>query len=182
MTVAASNDAVLMMDRHQYDTGEGPCLAAKAEGRRIYIESLAEETRWPRFVPLALGQGIMSIMSSPLMSGDRPHGALNFYSSTERAFGPKEQELAALFAKQASEIVATSGTDATARTSGERFAQALSSRRTIHQAQGIIMARDGVAADEAHQTILSGARAAGATVASYAAGVVASVGHVDRTA
>ena len=58
MTVAASDDAVKEMDHHQYDTGEGPCLAAKAEGQWFYIESLAEETRWPNFVPLALEQGI----------------------------------------------------------------------------------------------------------------------------
>ena len=72
MTVAASNDKVLTMDRHQYETGEGPCLAAKAEGRWYYIELLDHETTRQTFVPLALGQGIHSILSSPLMTNDRP--------------------------------------------------------------------------------------------------------------
>ncbi|MEO6495630.1 MAG: GAF domain-containing protein, partial [Ilumatobacteraceae bacterium] len=72
LTVAASDDAVLEMDGHQYDSGEGPCLAAKAEGRWFYIESLDDESRWPTFVPLALEQGIHSILASPLMTADRP--------------------------------------------------------------------------------------------------------------
>ncbi len=93
MTVAATDDAVLTMDRHQYETGEGPCLDAKAEGRWFYAESLADESRWPTFGPLALEQGIHSILSSPLMTRDRPQGALNIYSSTEKAFGTHEQEL-----------------------------------------------------------------------------------------
>ena len=89
MTVAASDDAVKAMDGHQYDMGEGPCLSAKADGRWYHIESLAEETRWPKFVPLALEQGIHSILSSPLMTKERPQGALNIYSSKDRAFSAR---------------------------------------------------------------------------------------------
>jgi anti-anti-sigma factor len=107
MTVAASNDKVLTMDRHQYETGEGPCLEARAQDRWFYIESLADETRWPAFTPLALGEGIHSILSSPLKTSGRAQGALNIYSATTHAFGQREQELAALFAEQASDILTT---------------------------------------------------------------------------
>jgi anti-anti-sigma factor len=111
MTVAASNDKVLTMDRHQYETGEGPCLEARAQDRWFYIESLAAETRWPTFTPLALGEGIHSILSSPLKTRGRAQGALNIYSATTQAFGQREQELAALFAEQASEILTTARHD-----------------------------------------------------------------------
>jgi anti-anti-sigma factor len=111
MTVAASNDKVLTMDRHQYETGEGPCLEARAQDRWFYIESLADETRWPMFTPLALGEGIHSILSSPLKTSGRAQGALNIYSATTQAFGQREQELAALFAEQASEILTTARHD-----------------------------------------------------------------------
>jgi anti-anti-sigma factor len=111
MTVAASNDKVLTMDRHQYETGEGPCLEARAQDRWFYIESLADETRWPTFTPLALGEGIHSILSSPLKTRGRAQGALNIYSATAQAFGQRDQELAALFAEQASEVLTTAGHD-----------------------------------------------------------------------
>jgi anti-anti-sigma factor len=105
MTVAASNDKVLTMDRHQYETGEGPCLEAKKQDCWFYIESLADDTRWPTFAPLALGEGINSVLSSPLKTNGRAQGALNIYSATTQAFGQREQELAALFAVQASKIL-----------------------------------------------------------------------------
>jgi GAF domain-containing protein len=178
MTVAASNEKVLAMDKHQYETGEGPCLAAKAEGRWYYIESLDDETRWPRFVPLALEQGIHSILSSPLMANDRPQGALNIYSSQKQAFGTHEQELAALFAEQASEIVTSAGPDMTDEQSNQRFVAALTERRTIHQAQGAVMARNDLTADEAIRSMFGAARAAGLTLLSYATDLVDSM-HDD---
>jgi anti-anti-sigma factor len=180
MTAAASNDKVLTMDRHQYETGEGPCLDAKAEGRWYYIESLDDETRWPNFVPLALGQGIHSILSSPLLTNNRPQGALNIYSSRQRAFGTREQELAALFADQASEILTTAGTALTDEQANERFATAMTERRTIHQAQGMIMARDNLTADEAISSLFREARTAGGTVLSYATALVAAASDESR--
>lgn len=180
MTVAASNDKVLTMDRHQYETGEGPCLDAKANGRWYYIESLDDETRWPTFVPLALSQGIHSILSSPLLTSERPQGALNIYSSEQRAFGKHEQELAALFADQASEILTTAGVPVTDEESNRRFAEGLATRRTIHLAQGVIMARDNMTENEAISSIFRAARAAQLTVLVYAMQVVASIRHDGR--
>jgi anti-anti-sigma factor len=180
MTVAASDDAVKLMDRHQYDTGEGPCLAAKAEGQWFYIESLAEETRWPNFVPLALEQGIRSILSSPLMTKERPQGALNIYSSTERAFGTRQQELAALFAEQASEILTTAAPDETDEQINQRLARALIERQVIHRAQGVVMERDHLTAEAAVGALHRAARAAGIKVADYASDVVNSVGRSER--
>ena len=179
MTVAASNDAVLTMDHHQYDTGEGPCLDAKAEGRWFYIESLDNESRWPRFVPLALQQGIHSILSSPLKTNQRTQGALNIYSSKDRAFDTRDQELAALFADQASEILTTAGSEVTDEQSKERFTEALTSRRVIHQAQGSIMATDGLSAEAASASLYRAARQAGVTVLEYATRVLATIGR-DR--
>ena len=176
MTVAASNEAVLTMDRHQYETGEGPCLDAKQQGRHFYIESLAEETRWPKFVPLALGQGIHSILSSPLLTHDRTQGALNIYSATKQAFGADEHGLAALFAEQASEVLTIASDEYTNSGSEERFAAALASRQTIHQAQGAIMALHDVSADQAFASLFQQARSQGITVIAHATEVVALLG------
>jgi len=42
-TVAASDETIAQMDRDQYATGEGPCLAAASEGHWFHVESLADE-------------------------------------------------------------------------------------------------------------------------------------------
>ncbi|CAN5517572.1 hypothetical protein BH09ACT9_BH09ACT9_28600 [soil metagenome] len=178
-TVAASNDKIAEMDRDQYATGEGPCLSAAAEGRSFHVESLAEETRWPRFVPRAIEDGIASILSTPLRVADRPVGALNIYSNTERAFGPHDQELAALFASEASGILDAAGVEQTVDEVAERLRHALKAREVIAQAQGTIMARQGISADAAYATMRRSARRQTLTVSAHAAAIVAAVSRDD---
>jgi hypothetical protein len=173
-TVASTNDTVLLMDDHQYATGEGPCLAAAAQGHWFHSESLAEEDRWPAFVPRALEEGIASILSTPLVTAERAVGALNIYSNTERAFGPRQQELAALFASQASGILVDGGTDAADENLGARILEGLHARQTIARAEGVLMARDHVSAKSATASLHRAARTAATAVLTHATEIVAS--------
>jgi GAF domain-containing protein len=173
-TVAATDDTILHMDHHQYETGEGPCVDAATKGRWFHSVALAEESRWPSFVPLAMGQGIASILSTPLVAADRPLGALNIYSRADHAFGSRQQELAALFAQQASGILADAGVDVSDQELAERISRALQSRQTIAHAQGVLMERDGIESDAASAVLIRAARAANKPLVEHAAEVVAS--------
>jgi GAF domain-containing protein len=133
-TVAASDQTVSDMDANQYATGEGPCVDAAIEGRRFHAQSLEEETRWPAFTPRARALGISAILSSPLLAEGQPVGALNIYSRTAAAFGAKEQELASVFATEASNILSDAG---------------VQTREIIAEAQGVIMERQDVGEDDA---------------------------------
>ncbi|MHB1516935.1 MAG: ANTAR domain-containing protein [Acidimicrobiales bacterium] len=148
-TVAASDQTILAMDADQYATGEGPCVDASVKGRWFHVESLDDETRWPAFVPKARTLGINAILSSPLLVDERPVGALNIYSNTPGAFEVKDERLAALFASEASTILADSGATVSDGHLATRLVGALRSRELISQAQGILMERDGVSADGA---------------------------------
>lgn len=180
-TVASSDDTIRRMDDHQYETGEGPCVAAATEGRWFHVESLAQETRWPAFIPRAIDEGIASILSTPLMAADRPLGALNIYSNTERAFGPNAQELAALFATQASGILADAGIDVSDEQLSARIEDALQAREVIALAQGMLMERRSIAADEAAAVLHRSSRDADVPVRQYATEIVDSTprGAVD---
>ena len=173
-TVASTNETIQLMDDHQYETGEGPCLAAAAEGHWFHSESLADESRWPSFVPRAIEEGIASILSTPLMTSERPIGALNIYSNSERAFGPREQELAALFASQASGILLDAGADVSDEQLGKRILDGLLVRETIARAEGMLMARDQLTAEHAAAALYRSARTARVAVALHAAEIVAS--------
>jgi hypothetical protein len=174
-TVAASNDTVRQMDTHQYRTGEGPCVAAATEGRWFHVQSLADERRWPAFIPPARDEGIASILSTPLIADRRPLGALNMYSSREGAFGQPQQELAALFATQAAGIVVDARSEIADGALATRIADALAARQVIAQAQGIVMARTGAVAAVAAARIRRGVRRTGVPVRVYAADLVQSV-------
>lgn len=148
-TVAASDDVVLHMDHDQYDTGEGPCLDAAVHGERFHSTSLAQESRWPQFVPRARARGIESIMSTPLMAGERPLGALNVYSRAAGALASHEQQWAIGFAEQASAVLQAADGSVTAESVAVEIERALASREVIAQAQGVIMARQHLSAEGA---------------------------------
>ena len=148
-TVAASDQTVSDMDANQYATGEGPCVDAAIEGRRFHAQSLEEETRWPAFTPRARALGISAILSSPLLAEGQPVGALNIYSRTAAAFGAKEQELASVFATEASNILSDAGVQTNDDQLTGRFQGALRTREIIAEAQGVIMERQDVGEDDA---------------------------------
>jgi len=174
-TVAASDETIAQMDRDQYATGEGPCLSAAAEGHWFHAESLADESRWPQFVPRALEDGIASVLSTPLMVSARPVGALNIYSNTDHAFGPRDQELAALFASEASSILAEARTDMTIEEVAGLLREALTTRQVIAHAEGVLMGRQGISADAASANLRQTAKRTGVDVRESAAAVLVSV-------
>ena len=149
-TVAASDQTILDMDAGQYETGEGPCVDASLRGQRFYADLLETETRWPAFTPKARALGINSILSSPLAASNTAVGALNIYSRTSSAFAVRDQDLASLFAREASVILSDARVDVTDQELDERLGQALRTRELIAQAQGVIMQRDRIGEDLAY--------------------------------
>jgi len=63
-------------------TEQLPGGSAECWRHRFLIDALAEERRWPDFVPRARARGIESILSTPLVAAERPIGALNVSSET----------------------------------------------------------------------------------------------------
>lgn len=177
-TIADSDDTVRRMDEHQYATGEGPCLAAAAEGRWFHSESLAEEQRWPVFVPRAIGEGIASVMSTPLLIETLPAGAINMYSRTDRVFGPDERKVAAFFAKRAAGILGEAAQ--LDEEQSVRISAALTSREIIAMAQGVHMSRLGISSAEAAAELYRAARHKGITVRAEALAVLDSTGGDAR--
>lgn len=153
-TVAASDQTIMAMDADQYSTGQGPCVDASITGHWFHAESLDTETRWPAFTPQARGLGIKAILSSPLRVFDKPVGALNIYSRKAESFEVKDQESAAVFARQASVILSDSRADVSDTQMAFRFQEALRSRKVISLAEGVIMEREGIDEEDAFSALL----------------------------
>jgi anti-anti-sigma factor len=174
-TVAATDQTILDMDADQYATGEGPCVDASVEGRWFHVESLDQETRWPAFTPKARELGINAILSSPLLAKERPVGALNIYSRTEAAFSEKEQELAAIFATEASLILRDAGADVSDDQLSEQVQEALGARQIIAHAEGVIMEREGISADDAYTLLRKFSQSTDQPLIERAADIVGSI-------
>jgi GAF domain-containing protein len=152
-TAAASGPIVRQVDRHQYSTDEGPCLESLRTGELRRSESLEADTRWPKFRPPAIGDGIVSCLSLPLVIGNHgTAGVLNLYSQS-RPFEEADEEIGRRFAAPASVAVANAKAFAKAQAVIEQLEEALQSRDVIGQAKGIIEAREHCGPDEAFERL-----------------------------
>jgi hypothetical protein len=97
--VAASAGEVLELDHEQNTSGAGPSLDA-THGRRVHVDSLAAETRWPAFVRTARARGVETVLSIPLVAANRPIGALTVYSHTVGSLTAGEAEWADVLAAE----------------------------------------------------------------------------------
>jgi sigma-B regulation protein RsbU (phosphoserine phosphatase) len=78
--VAASDDAILGVERLQMELQEGPCLQAYRTGKPVAVRDLARDTLFTRFSPAAAKAGLGAVYSFPLRLDDRQLGALELYA------------------------------------------------------------------------------------------------------
>lgn len=147
-TIAASSELVEHIDRLQIESNEGPCLDASRLSDTFYAVDLLEDDRWPAFSASAVAAGVRSVLAYPL-SADQP-SALNLYAALPSAFGSVDRAKGQLFTTLARLALDT----AEERASEERdLLDALRTRDVIGQAQGILMERDRITADQAFSVL-----------------------------
>ncbi len=147
-TVAHTGEAVIGLDRLQDELAEGPCLDAAASASVVYIGDLLEDTRYPRFAPEAAASGIRTVLGCPL-SSDGLRGALNLYARLPHAFGTTDRAKGTILAALAGAAIAAASQREEVQTQNTNLRNALVSRELIGQAQGILMERERVSADQA---------------------------------
>ena len=141
------------IDQAQYDAGRGPCLDAMRTGEVNRIRDTATDERWPEFAAAAAGAGVRSTLALPMRVAHRIVGGFNLYSRNVEGFEGAAVETAALFAAQAGMAVAGSLAYWHQRELVQHLEEALKNRPVIEQAKGMIMAREGVTADEAFDVL-----------------------------
>lgn len=148
-TISASSDDVRELDGRQYSSGEGPCVAAIADGRVHNVALATARAGWPNFAPEALAQGYGSILSIPLHVRDRTIGALNLYSRCPTSYEDADTAAAQVFAEHASVVLANAMAYSAVEAANRHLETALDSARIIGRAQGVLMARQSCTSQEA---------------------------------
>jgi GAF domain-containing protein len=139
---AVSGEPPLVLDVLQQETGTGPCIDSSRDQITIRVDDMASETRWPRYVELALSLKVAGMLCVPLSVNDQQLGSVSLYATERAAFLLADEYLARLFATQAALALAE------AHRAGQ-LRQAMSNRDVIGQAKGILMERHRITADEA---------------------------------
>jgi transcriptional regulator with GAF, ATPase, and Fis domain len=142
-TPAATSAAARRGDELQYELQEGPCLDAIWHQETVHSDDLNTEPRWPTWGPVAAGQlGFRAMLCFQLFTGSDSLGALNLYARSPHAFDATGTDVG--WALAAHVAVALAGERELANVH-----LAAANRAIIGQAQGVLMERYGVSADEA---------------------------------
>ena len=171
-TSAVSDRLAVEIDLVQYQTGEGPCLAAMAGGHVIRIDILERDQRFSRFAPGALAMDINSVLSMPLSAGDRVVGALNLYSRRPNAFDGDSEQAAQPLADYAGEIIGTSALYAYALDMVDGLVESLENQAIIAQAIGILTTTEQQTSEEALERLRTLALTSGRSMRTVAGWVI----------
>lgn len=168
----ATDPRVGAADGLQYEYDEGPCLAAATDREFVRIDDLARSGRWPRWTSAALDLGVRSVMSCPLVAGDRSLGAIKVYAEQPDAFDDRSGQLLALFAAQAAVLVANMQHQERAQRLSGGMRDAFRTRDLVCTAKGVLMGRHSVDEATAFGMLLSRGQDDGISVAQAARAVV----------
>jgi GAF domain-containing protein len=152
-TVGSSDDRAVRIDELQYTEAEGPCLDAVREGSLFRVRDLADEPRWPSYTPRAAAAGARSSVSLPLSAHGQTVGALNLYSERPDGFSAADVALGELLAAHAGVAVHGATLYFASRDLADQLNEAMASRAVIEQAKGILMAREGITAEDAFDVL-----------------------------
>ncbi len=174
-TAAYHGQMAMDADELQYEQGHGPCLDAGRGGVVLRIDDMRSEPRWPDYVARTAPIGVRSSLSIPLPYQGGAIGALNNYSTEPAAFASPESLTAGL---DVAEVVAVAVANAEAHHQlGEQARHlriAMESRAVIEQAKGVLMAQQGVDAEQAFEILRAASQRANRKLRDVASGVVAS--------
>jgi hypothetical protein len=147
ITPSGTDPVVAEVDVAQHRAGEGPGLDAINQRGTVYAEDLSDDPRWVRFGPDAVAAGVRSALAICLSDDGTRGAALSLYARYPQAFGVLDRAKGVILAAMAGlALTAAEAHDDEVRDTAQA---AMATREMIGQAQGILMERERITADQA---------------------------------
>lgn len=142
-TVASTDPVTEKALQLQLQYGEGPAMELVASDRdAVQVQDATSETRWSRWCQDLGDLGVRSLISVRLATSSSLLGTMNLYGTRAGQFDADDVALAHILARHASVAVAAAKEE-------ESLWQAIDARKAVGQAQGILMERFDLSADQA---------------------------------
>ena len=177
--VAAADEWSRQLDELQYEEREGPCLDAARTGNVFRVRDLEVDTRWPFYAPRATGLGARSMVSLPMSAEGKVVGALNVYSREADRFSAEDVSLGELMAAQAGVAMQVAASFFRHRDLATQMQQAVQSRATIEQAEGVLMGTRGCTEEQAFALLVELSQTSNRKLRDVAAAVVESTSQQE---
>src|ERR1700719_4675201 len=171
--VAASSEAVRLLELFQLQNDQGPCLDCFRAGRPVAAADLAAEAqRWPRFAAAAQQAGFAAVQALPMRLRDQVIGALNLFRAVPGALDPADIRIGQALADVATISLLHERSMRHSDTLNEQLQTALNSRVIIEQAKGKLAERLGVDTDQAFSLLRDRARTSNRRLSDLARAVI----------
>ncbi|MFD8491788.1 ANTAR domain-containing protein [Amycolatopsis sp. NPDC059657] len=143
------------IDAEQYRHDDGPCVRAARTGTvvRVRIEDAARY--WPEFTAAATDLGVGSYLAAPLPVTGTTSAAINLFGFGDHGFHDTDEKLLELYTTVVTFALRATQRSVAAHASAHQLRAALTTRATIDQAKGILMAAHRITADEAFQKLVA---------------------------
>ena len=143
ITKVSSDDVVQRANQLQRELGEGPCLDVQRDQNTVVSTDLSQERRWPIWAPQAHDElGVSSMMSLLIYTDGHSFGALSLYARDGRRFDADDVAVGQALASQLAVTIA-------AERQIDQLGLGMHNRLVIGQAQGILMERLDITAEQA---------------------------------
>lgn len=146
-TAAASDPLVAKLDALQLELHEGPNLAVLTGQPIVVVNDIRHDDRWPAWAEHVADAGIGSLLGVRLHTTGSTVGTLNLYSREADAFDADDRAVAQILARHAAVALSTA-------LNAHHLWQAVDARKRIGQAQGILMERFDLNADQAFSVLM----------------------------
>src|SRR5258707_10044440 len=157
--VAASSEAVRLLELFQLQNDQGPCLDCFRAGRPVAAADLAAEAqRWPRFAAAAQQAGFAALQALPMRLRDQVIGALNLFRGSAGAFDAADLRVGQALADVATISLLHERSLRHSDILNEQLQNALDSRVVIEQAKGKLAERLGLDMEQAFALLRDYAR------------------------
>jgi GAF domain-containing protein len=153
-TPVSTGTLATSLDEHQYDVGQGPCLAAAEGGEVQRIDDSSSDSRWPQYLERAVPAGLGSSMSIPVPVQAGVAAGLNLYSRSVRSFTEPDAETAQQFAAFAGVAFGNLQAVESNKQLADQLRAAMESRAVIEQAKGALMARRACSSADAFAVLV----------------------------
>jgi GAF domain-containing protein len=146
-TAAATDPLVEELDQFHVSCGEGPGLGNQGDRLTVRVADTRFDLRWEKWARCLDERGVRSVISARLTTGSSDFGTLNLFHAEPDAFDTDDEAVAAILARHAAVALA-------AARRAENLWLAIDARKLIGQAQGILMERFDLTADQAFAVLL----------------------------
>ena len=174
-TLCTTNETSGLIERLQFELGEGPCVDAYRHDRPVLEPDLADPStpRWPAFCEPALAAGVRAVFGFPLQVGAVRLGALNLYSDRPGTLTYEQHADALVLADVVAQAILVLQADAPPDMLATELEAGSDFHLVVHQAAGMVSAQFEVSIGQALIRLRAHAFGCGRPVTEVARDVVA---------